>query len=98
MTIERIVEPDGSIHDKIKLTDEENTEIDRCHDILRLRFQQRGEEYTAEQQKMCEWWLQGILRFEGVKKMVCMAENAPFHEQKKLVACGYAEVKESCEI
>lgn len=94
MTIERIIGSNGETFDIIKLTDNEMSELNRCHEILRSRFERKGHIYTNEQRELCEWWLQGILRFEGVEKMISMAESAPFHSHSNLVVTGYAEIKE----
>lgn len=92
MTIERIVGLDGAIHDKISTTKEENAAIDYCHEILRQRFEARDEEYAKEQKELCEWWLQGWLRFEGMERMIDMAQNAPFRHRKCEVMGGYAAI------
>lgn len=94
MTIEVEADRNGGTRGSIKLTAEEDAAIDRCHEILKARFEERGEPYSRGQKEMCEWWLQGILRFEGLEKMVSMVETAPFSSKKELVACGYAEVRE----
>lgn len=79
MTINRLIEPDGSINDHIYITKTESDAIDHCHEILKIRFIERGELYTEVQRERCEWWLQGILRYDGVKQMICAAKNAMFH-------------------
>lgn len=95
MTIDREVDRNGGIRETIRLTDDENAAIKECHSILEERVRAHGETYDGHWKKMCEWWLLGILRFEGAEKMVDMARNAPFHDKKRLVAVGYAEVKEA---
>lgn len=94
MTIDREVDRNGGIRDTIRLTDGENAAIGECHRILEERFRAHGETYDVHRKKMCEWWLLGLLRFEGVEKMADMARSSPFHDKKRLVAVGYAEVKE----
>lgn len=81
MKITREIDCNGAIHDIIELTTEENDAIDQCHEILRARFEERGEPYGRRQKEVCEWWLQGIIRYEGMEKMISFAKNAPFHEK-----------------
>lgn len=82
MTIDREIDCTGAIHDSIKLTADESVALDKCHGILRERFEQMGEPYDRARKEMCEWWLLGLLRFEGAEKMADMAKNAPFQEKQ----------------
>lgn len=73
---------------KITLSAEETAAIDRCHEILKVRYKEAGFSYNVEQKNRCEWWLLGILRFEGMESMVNTARTAPFHENKRwLIRC-----------
>jgi hypothetical protein len=94
MTIARQIGHDGSTHDIISMTAEECVAVDKCHEIIRKRFSEKGEPYDEAQRERCEWWLLGLLRYEGLEKMVKMAETAPFSGKKKIVTVGYAETKE----
>lgn len=96
MTIDRQIGRDGSTHDIISMTVEERVAVDKCHEIIRERFMEKGEPYDKARCEMCEWWLLGLLRYEGAQKMVKMAETAPFSEKKRMVAIGYAKMQEVC--
>lgn len=78
MKVDRRGDSNGGIYDTIKLTVDEEAALDRCHEILRQRFANEGEPYDRAQKEICEWWLMGLLRFEGTEKMEKMAKNAPF--------------------
>ncbi len=95
MTIDRTVNDNGAIFDKVKLTTDEISTLDHCHEILRKRFEERGEPYTDDHRERCEWWLEGLLRFDGIEKMVEAAQNAPFPKKKKVIYVGYASVAKS---
>lgn len=94
MKINRRIGVNGEIFDSIRLSQSDNAAIDRCHEILRKRFEKHGASYDEAQKNMCEWWLLGLLRYEGKQKMIDMAESAPFRSKRKLSVCGYAETKE----
>lgn len=59
--------------------------LDKCHSILEGRFNEAGITYDKTQKERCEWWLLGILRFDGLEKMMWMAKNAPFKQRRKLI-------------
>ena len=54
----------------IVLTTEESDALEQCHDILRERYEELGELYDKENQDRCEWWLLGILKFDGIDKLM----------------------------
>ena len=91
MRIERKVGELGEITDIIHLDNSEVEALDQAHEIIRERCLQEGVPYDKE---AVEYWLEGLLRCEGVDKVLHMARNAPFARKKTTRSVGYAGTTE----
>lgn len=89
MTIERRAEKHGAITDIITITDEENAAIDQAHAIVAKRYKDLGLEQTAWEKEHLAYVLQGILRFEGVERMLNWASTAIISKGKSSTPRGY---------
>ncbi|MBE6666894.1 MAG: hypothetical protein E7607_01095 [Ruminococcaceae bacterium] len=87
MRVERKIGKFGEITDIIHLDNSEVEALDQAHEIIRERCLQEGVPYDKE---AIEYWLEGILRCEGVDKVLHMARNAPFARKKTTRSVGYA--------
>lgn len=90
MKIDREIGSNGEIFDTIRLSHSEETAVDWCHEVLRWRFEENGACYDKAQKGLCEWWLLGVLRYEGKQKMIEMVQNTPFCTGKGMPMRGYA--------
>ena len=91
MRIERKIGELGEITDIIHLDNSEVEALDQAHEIIRERCLQEGVPYDKE---AVEYWLEGILRCEGVDKVLHMARNAPFARKNTTRSVGYAGTTE----
>jgi len=89
MTVERRVEKNGAITDIITITDDENAAIDQAHSIVAERYKSLGLEQTAWEKEHLEYAFQGILRFEGVERMLDWARTAIISKGKSSTPRGY---------
>ena len=61
--------------ENIRLSNKENKKLEHCHNIIEDRFMRKGVLYTDSLKERCEWCLLGILRFNGIEKMIDVAKN-----------------------
>ena len=94
MRVERKIGKLGEITDIIHLDNSEVEALDQAHEIIRERCLKEGVLYDKE---AIEYWLEGILRCEGVDKVLHMARNAPFARKKMTRSAGYADTTEVTE-
>lgn len=85
MTIERIVRDDGGITEKVTYTPEELAALDQAETLIAERAMRENGVYDSQYHS---WWLQGILRREGLEGMLHWARTAPFCDNKP-VSRGY---------
>lgn len=77
MKIDCITDAQGRTTEKIHLTEEENKAVDMAHEIVAERGKQLGIAWTKEDVEHHEFMFLGILRYEGIEKLLNFARTAP---------------------
>lgn len=88
MKIERNVDmKTGVTKDRVTLTPEEDAAMETAHEIIKARA---AAEKAAYDEEKVEWCLLGLLRAEGVEKMLERAKTAPFQRRLPKYQTGYS--------
>lgn len=84
----------GETYVSVKFNKEETEAFAQAQEILRQRFAEEGLPLSKYDERLILASLEGVLRFEGIDALLNYARTAKIPRQKKIIAEGYANVKE----
>lgn len=84
----------GETYVNVKFDKAETEALAQAQEISRKRFAEEGLELTKTEEGFVLAAFEGVLRFEGIDALLDYAKNAKLSRQKKIIAAGYAYVKE----
>lgn len=91
MFIKRIVDPvTGATGDVVTFTAEEESALEEAKDIVAARYRELGLDQDQWSEQQLGYMLWGILRFEGIEKMLEWARTAKISQGKQILPRGYA--------
>lgn len=83
MEIRVEIDKNGARTDHVTLTDEENKAVDEAHKIVAERCKELGLTQSTWETEHLEYYLLGLLRFEGMDSMLHHARTAKILEKRK---------------
>ena len=84
----------GETYVSVKFNKEETEAFAQAQEILRQRFAEEGLPLSKYDERLILASLEGVLRFEGIDALLNYARTAKIPRRKKIIAEGYANVKE----
>lgn len=84
----------GETYVSVKFNKEETEAFAQAQEIVRQRFVEEGLPLSKYDERLILASLEGVLRFEGIDALLNYARTAKIPRQKKIIAEGYANVKE----